>query len=128
MDVLSPIIEGVQAAAVRRSALAQGSGVDQLKPSELRKIRDSAMGFETALLRQMLREVRSASLDPMKATTSGGYLSLVDDHMADLMTKSGGLGFGRAMADQLIAQLKARELIASKQIAVTASNGPPQSP
>jgi len=125
MDLLSPIIESVQAAPIRRGALAQSSGVDQLKPSELRKIRESAMGFETALLRQMLREVRSASIDPMQATTSGGYLSLVDDHMADLMTKSGGLGFGRAMADQLIGQLKARELIDSKQMSVNASNEAP---
>lgn len=55
MDLLSPIIESVQAAPIRRGALAQSSGVDQLKPSELRKIRESAMGFETALLRQMLQ-------------------------------------------------------------------------
>jgi len=45
--------------------------------------------------------------------------------MADLMTKSGGLGFGRAMADQLIGQLKARELIDSKQKSVNASNEAP---
>lgn len=125
MDLLSPIIESVPVSPVRRGVLSASSGADQLKPAELRKIRDSAMGFETALLRQMLREVRGASLDPMQATTSGGYLSLVDDHMADLMTKSGGLGFGRAMADQLIAQLKARELIESKQKSVKTSNEAP---
>jgi len=52
----------------------------------------------------MLREIRSGSLSP-ESSESRGYLEIADDQLADIFSKSGGLGFGNAMADQFLRQI-----------------------
>lgn len=70
------------------------------------KIRAGCAEFERILLRQMLREVRAGSL-VQSSTESQSYMELADDRMADFMAQAGGLGLGRAMAEQFLGQIKA---------------------
>lgn len=82
------------------------------------KIKEAAEGFESVLIRQMLRELRGTSLDKDKSSLNTGYLDIGDDHLANHLVKAGGLGFAKAMADQMLSQIKTAELIGSKQKAV----------
>ena len=84
------------------------------------KIRESAQGFERILIRQMLTTARKTDLSGQDNTsaTSAGYLQLMDDHWADLLSKTGSLGFGKQMADQLISQMKVKQLIGQGKNAV----------
>jgi Rod binding domain-containing protein len=70
------------------------------------KIRAGCAEFERILLRQMLREVRAGSL-VQSSSESQSYMELADDRMADFMTQAGGLGLGKAMADQFLGQIRA---------------------
>ena len=69
------------------------------------KIRASSLEFERILLRQMLREVRASSLVD-SSSESKAYMDISDDRMAGFLAESGGLGFGKAMAEQFIRQLE----------------------
>lgn len=69
------------------------------------KIRDGCAEFERILLRQMLREVRSGSL-VQSSSESQSYMELGDDRLADILTQSGGLGLGKAMAEQFLGQIR----------------------
>lgn len=69
------------------------------------KVEEAARGFETILVRQMLREIRNSSFDPDKQnTTNNGYLEMADDQYAAMITKGNGLGFAKKMTEQLIQQ------------------------
>lgn len=76
------------------------------------KIRKAAQGFERTLVRQMLSIVRSTNIrgGESLSTTSSGYLEILDDKVADQLTAGKGLGFGNKMAEQLIQQIKAKNV------------------
>jgi Rod binding domain-containing protein len=76
------------------------------------KIRKAAQGFERTLVRQMLSIVRSTNIRGGEnlSTTSSGYLEILDDKVADQLTAGKGLGFGNKMAEQLIQQIKAKNV------------------
>jgi len=76
------------------------------------KIRKAAQGFERTLVRQMLSIVRSTNIrgGDNLSTTSSGYLEIFDDKVADQLTAGKGLGFGNKMAEQLIQQIKAKNV------------------
>jgi len=76
------------------------------------KIRKAAQGFERTLVRQMLSIVRSTNIrgGDNVSTTSSGYLEILDDKVADQLTAGKGLGFGTKMAEQLIQQIKAKNV------------------
>ena len=90
------------------------------------KLRKAAQGFERTLIRQMLSTARSTNLrgSDEQSNASKSYLEIMDDHMADVLSKSTGLGFGNKMAEQLIAQANARKLIGSTEIAVKTIDTP----
>ena len=90
------------------------------------KLRKAAQGFERTLIRQMLSTARSSNLrgSDEQSNASKSYLEIMDDHMADILSKSAGLGFGNKMAEQLIAQANARKLIGSTEIAVKPIDNP----
>jgi Rod binding domain-containing protein len=48
----------------------------------------------------------------------------MDDHMADMLSKGKGMGFGTKMAEQLIQQANAGKLIGNGEIAVKPLNAP----
>jgi len=74
-------------------------------------IRDAAQQFEAILLKQMFRELRSSSLAESVSASSGAYREMADEQMANHLAKSGAFGFGKAMADQMLAQIRGASLI-----------------
>jgi len=84
------------------------------------KLRQAAQGFERTLLRQMLTIARSTNLRGTddQSNTSKSYLEIMDDHLADMLSQGAGVGFGKKMAEQLIAQANASKLIGNTQITV----------
>ena len=85
---------------------------------QIAKIEEAARGFERALMRQMLKELRESSFGTGQSLVSQGYAQIGDDHLADHLARAGGLGLARAMADPLIQQVKAAALINLPKMAV----------
>jgi Rod binding domain-containing protein len=79
---------------------------------QIQKIKQTAQDFEAVLLRQMMREIRnSAFSESNKGGSNAAYLSLADEQLANNMAAQGGFGFGKAMAQQMIQQAQAAQLI-----------------
>jgi Rod binding domain-containing protein len=99
------------------SAKPLSSGV--VDSAQIQKIKQTAQDFEAVLLRQMLREIRnSAFSESSKGGSNATYLSLADEQLANNMAAQGGCGFGKAMAQQMIQQAQAAQLINSAANAV----------
>lgn len=92
--------------------------VPDANAAQIQKIKDTAQAFESILLRQMLREVRQSSIVSKPETSQSAYLQMADEQMANHLAAQGGFGFGKAMADQLIRQVSAAQLIKSPPVAV----------
>ena len=94
------------------------------KPEDItkseKKIREAAQGFERTLLRQMLSVVRNSNISGIetKSSMSMAYLQMMDDQLADLLSKSNKIGFGEKMAEQLLEQANIKQLINSEKKAV----------
>ena len=112
-------IDSSSARLLKNSVLNAESSPSSLTTEE--KIRNAAQGFERTLVRQMLSIVRNSSVrgDDKPNTTSMGYLEIFDDKVADHLTAGKGLGFGTQMAEQMIAQIKAKALNDTPQNAVS---------
>ena len=82
------------------------------------KIQQAAEGFEAVLVRQMLRELRQSSWSSSNSDVNAGYLQIADEQLAQHIVQSGGLGFAKSMADQMLKQIEAAQLIGAAQIAV----------
>ena len=93
-------------------------------PSNEDKLKTAAQGFERTLIRQMLSTVRNSNLrgTDEQSSASKSYLEIMDDHMADLLSRGNGMGFGNKMAEQLISQANAGKLIGNSEIAVKELN------
>jgi Rod binding domain-containing protein len=99
------------------SAKPLSSGVAE--SAQIQKIRHTAQEFEAVLLRQMMREMRhSVFSESSKGGSNATYLSMADEQMANNMAAQGGFGFGKAMANQMIQQVQAAQLINSAGNAV----------
>jgi Rod binding domain-containing protein len=94
------------------------------KPEDItkseKKIREAAQGFERTLLRQMLSVVRNSNISGIetKSSMSMAYLQMMDDQLADLLSKTNKIGFGEKMAEQLLEQANIKQLINSEKKAV----------
>lgn len=94
----------------------------QLTPGSSRKqIEKAVAGFETVLMREWLRQVRNTSLSGEGPSSGAGYLEMADDQMAGFISRQGGLGLTRQLADQLLRQVQAASLIATGDSAVNRS-------
>ncbi|MBU3723794.1 MAG: hypothetical protein FGM19_12955 [Limnohabitans sp.] len=92
------------------SAKPLSSGVAET--AQIQKIRHTAQEFEAVLLRQMMREMRNSVFsETSKGGSNATYLSLADEQLANNMASQGGFGFGKAMAQQMIQQVQAAQLI-----------------
>jgi Rod binding domain-containing protein len=80
--------------------------------AQSKQVEEAARGFETILVRQMLREVRKSSFSE-KQDISNGYLEMVDDQMASILTQGKGLGFAQKMTEQMLRQSDMAKLINS---------------
>jgi Rod binding domain-containing protein len=94
------------------------------------KLKQAAQGFERTLIRQMLSSARNTSLNGMdgQSSASKSYLEMMDDHVADMLSKGPGVGFGNKMAEQLIAQANAGKLIGNEKITVKPLDIPRSAP
>ena len=59
----------------------------------------------------MLRELRSSALSEANKGSNTSYLEMADEQMANNLAAQGGFGFGKAMANQMIQQVQAAQLI-----------------
>jgi Rod binding domain-containing protein len=89
-----------------------------LDADQVKKIKQSTQEFEAVLLRQMLRELRSTAINPNNKNSHSTYLEMADEQMANQLAAQGGMGFGKAMAQQMIQQIQASKLINSSPMAV----------
>ena len=120
LNAITPSIDQTSARMIAStsSAPAQTSNEDKLKKA--------AQGFERTLIRQMLSTVRNTNIRGTEGLSSASksYLEIMDDHMADMLSRGKGMGFGTKMADQLIQQANAGKLIGNSEIAVKELNTP----
>jgi Rod binding domain-containing protein len=120
LNAITPSIDQTSARIIANSnpGPAQTSNEDKLKKA--------AQGFERTLIRQMLSTVRSTNIRGSEGLSSASksYLEIMDDHMADMLSKGKGMGFATKMAEQLIQQANAGKLIENSEIAVKELNAP----
>ena len=87
-------------------------------PEQVKKIHETAQAFEGILLRQMLREIRNASLFSPPKTSNTAYLEMADEQLANHVSASGGFGFATKMAEQMLQQIQGKALITQPQTSV----------
>ena len=123
MSAINPISSPVDQSSLR---LVASNKIDLPTSSNEEKLKKAAQGFERTLIRQMLSTVRSTNLrgTDEASNTSKSYLEIMDDHVADMLSKGNGIGFANKMAEQLIQQANAGKLIGSPEIAVKPLNAP----
>ena len=88
---------------------AQQAQASRLKASgnTREQLTQAAGGFENFLVRKWLEAARKSSLEP-KSGPMAIYDNMVDDQLAFLVSRQGGLGFVQPMVEQMLAQIKAR--------------------
>lgn len=75
---------------------------------DLAELRKAAEGFEAIMLRQMLATARASSFAKETPLTGGAmkqYLTMRDEHFADIAAKSGAFGFARSIEASLAQHL-----------------------
>ena len=120
LNAITPSIDQTSARIIANNstAPAQTSNEDKLKKA--------AQGFERTLIRQMLSTVRNTNIrgTEEQSGASKSYLEIMDDHMADMLSRGKGMGFATKMAEQLIQQANAGKLIGNGEMAVKELNAP----
>ena len=97
------------------------SALGQVDAATTHKIHKNAQEFEGILVRQMLRELRESPFAPQADIMSKSYQEAADDQLAKHIVQSGGLGFGKAMAELMLRQIQQSSLIGSASLAVKPS-------
>lgn len=85
---------------VAEAALAGGS---MARLSESAKIDEAARQFEAMLVRQMLAEARKPVIQggmEEESATRDIYQDLVNEHLAEAITRGGGLGVARSLSTE----------------------------
>jgi Rod binding domain-containing protein len=120
LNAITPSIDQISARMIANNGQAPA------QPSNDDKLKKAAQGFERTLIRQMLSTVRNTNIRGTEGLSSASksYLEIMDDHMADMLSRGKGMGFGTKMADQLIQQANAGKLIGNSEIAVKELNAP----
>jgi len=116
-----PLTSSIEPKSIRLMTLGGGDSNKLDSKSNDQKIRDAAQGFERALIRQLLSVARSTNLRGGEQinSTSAGYLEIMDDKLAEQISKGKGLGFATKIAEQLTRQIKAKELNDNAEKSVT---------
>jgi len=107
-------VDSSTARLINKSEIARKN--EDITNSE-KKIREAAQGFERTLLRQMLSVSRNSNISGIetKSSMSMSYLQMMDDQLADLLSKTKKIGFGEKMAEQLLEQANIKQLINSEK-------------
>jgi Rod binding domain-containing protein len=96
-------IPSVKAADIPLEQLA-GSG----KVSDREKVGEVSRQFEAVLLRQILQETRKSSVTSTSsadASTSGIYDDMINNQLADCISRSGSVGLAKSLEGQLAHQV-----------------------
>jgi|SRR5271170_1729099 len=102
MDI-SPLQPHVKASSVPFDQLAGNPNI-----SESDKIKESCRQFEAILLRQILGESRKTvikSSDEGDSNETDIYNDMVDNQLADSISRSGSFGLAKSLESQLIRQV-----------------------
>jgi Rod binding domain-containing protein len=78
------------------------------KISDRDKIAEVSRQFEAVLLRQILQDARKSSVTSATsadASTSGIYDDMINNQLADCISRSGSLGLGKSLQGQLAHQV-----------------------
>ena len=76
--------------------------------SDREKVAEVSRQFEAVLLRQILQETRKScvtSSSSADATTSGIYDDMINNQLADTISRSGSLGLGKSLQGELAHQV-----------------------
>jgi Rod binding domain-containing protein len=75
--------------------------------SDADKVAEVSRQFEAVLLRQILQDIRKPVLAPAEgdATTTGIYADMINNQMAESISRSGGFGLAQSLAGQLAHQV-----------------------
>jgi Rod binding domain-containing protein len=75
--------------------------------SDADKVAEVSRQFEAVLLRQILQDIRKPVLAPAQgdATTTGIYADMINNQMADSISRSGGFGLAKSLTAQLTHQV-----------------------
>jgi Rod binding domain-containing protein len=75
--------------------------------SDADKVAEVSRQFEAVLLRQILQDIRKAVLAPAEgdATATGIYSDMINNQLADSISRSGGFGLAKSLAGQLTHQV-----------------------
>ena len=121
MSAINAITPSIDQSSAR--IIANSNSTPAMATNE-EKLKKAAQGFERTLIRQMLSTVRNTNLrgTEEQSSASKSYLEIMDDHMADMLSRGQGMGFGTKMAEQLIQQANAGKLIGNGEIAVKPMN------
>ncbi|HEV7924681.1 MAG TPA: rod-binding protein [Verrucomicrobiae bacterium] len=92
----------VEASQVPFETLAKNPNV-----SDADKVTEVARQFEAVLIRQILQDVHKPVLAPAEgdSTTSAIYGDMINNQMADSITKSGGFGLAKSLVAELSHQV-----------------------
>ena len=103
----------VSVGTVSASAIAQPTDAVNLQ-----KIKENAQAFEGILIRQMLKELRNSPFAETTQNDSKAYIDMADEQLASTLSKNGGFGFGKAMAELMMRQIQTAGLINSAEMSV----------
>ncbi len=94
----------IEASQVPLESLAGNANV-----SNADKVAEVSRQFEAVLLRQIMQDIRKPVLAPAEgdATTTGIYGDMINNQMADSISRSGGFGLAKSLAGQLTHQVLA---------------------
>src|SRR5579883_864777 len=92
----------VNAADLPFEQLASNSSVSQSD-----KVKEACRQFEAVLMRQILTEARKTVISPDgkgDSNTKGIYDDMINNQLAESMTRSGGLGLAKSLQAQFVHQ------------------------
>ncbi len=93
----------IKAADVPLNELAANKNI-----SDKEKVAEVSRQFEAVLLRQILQEARKSSVTPSSsadATTSGIYDDMINNQLAESLSRSGSFGLGKSLQGELARQV-----------------------
>lgn len=98
-DALASITPRVRAGELPLEQIARNPNI-----SEADRAKEAARQFEAVLLRQILQTAHKTGLEGLTGESSGAkdiYFDMMNYHLADTISKAGGLGLASALEVQL---------------------------
>jgi Rod binding domain-containing protein len=92
----------IEASQVPLESLAANKNV-----SDADKVAEVSRQFEAVLLRQIMQDIRKPVLAPAEgdATSTGIYADMINNQLADSISRSGGFGLAKSLGGQLTHQV-----------------------